>query len=122
MSNISKPILIVCRKAPYRSSLAREAIDIALAAAAFDQPLSLLFSGDGVYQLMKEQNSEAIVSKNLGKVLTALPLYGIDSLYADDSALRLRGLEIEDLLLPVQLLDTQKIKDLMANHAILINI
>jgi len=122
MNNIRKSILIVCRKSPYGTSLAREAIDIALAAAAFDQPLSLLFAGDGVYQLKKEQNSEAIASKNHGKVLTALPLYGIDTLYVEDSALRLRGLATEDLLLPVQTLDGDSIKDLMASHQILINV
>jgi len=102
--------------------MAREAIDIALAAAAFDQALSLLFAGDGVYQLMKEQHSESIASKNHGKVLTALPLYGIDTLYVESNALRLRGLEATDLLLPVQLLDSDSIKNLMAKQQTLINI
>ena len=57
---MSKKILIHCRKPPYGNSLAREAIDIALATAAFDQALTLLFSEDGVFQLLDQQNSQAI--------------------------------------------------------------
>ena len=54
----TKSLLLLIRHSPYGSSLARASIDVALAAAAFDQAVSLLFVGDGVLQLLPEQRTE----------------------------------------------------------------
>ena len=69
---------MVVRHSPYGSSLARASLDVALAAAAFEQPVKLLFMGDGVLQLLPEQDSRAIGQKNIGRLLSSLPLYDID--------------------------------------------
>src|SRR5690606_13065 len=98
---MSKRIAVVCRRAPYSGSYPREALDTALAAAAFDQAVSLVFLGDGVWQLLKGQQPEG---KSVEKQLGALPLYDIDRLYAEAESLAQRGLESADLALPVQVL------------------
>ena len=41
-------LLVIIRCPPYGSSLARASLEVALAAAAFDQKVSLLFLGDGL--------------------------------------------------------------------------
>jgi tRNA 2-thiouridine synthesizing protein C len=97
-----KRILIVCRKAPYGNSLAREALDVALATSVFEQDLSLLFLDDGVWQLVPEQDSSAINSKNLSKPLSALPLYDINEIYIDSEALASRQLSADALVLPTK--------------------
>ena len=83
--------LVVVRRAPYGASLARTAIETALAVAAFEQPVDILFMGDGVLQLLGQQDSQASGSRNMGRLLASLPLYGIEQVYVDaESAARYR--------------------------------
>ena len=104
-----KRILIICRKAPYGNSLAREALDIALATSVFEQTLALLFMGDGVWQLMSDQDSMGIPSKNHSKQLSALPLYDVNEVYIDSDALVQRHLAADTLILPTKPLTTKEI-------------
>lgn len=104
-----KRILIICRKAPYGNSLAREALDIALTTSVFEQTLALLFMGDGVWQLMPRQDSMGIANKNLGKQLSALPLYDVNDLYIDADALEDRKLTADSLILSTKPLSSKEI-------------
>jgi tRNA 2-thiouridine synthesizing protein C len=113
---IKKSFLIVCRRPPYGQSFAREALDVALATTAFDQPVAMLFLGDGVLQLVAGQHSDGIGQKAHDKQLSALPLYDIETLYADAEALQTHQLQSTDLILPVQLLDASEIAALFASH------
>lgn len=116
----SKRFLIVCRRPPYGASFAREALDVALACAAFDQRAALLFLGDGVLQLLPAQRAEAIGQKPLDKQLGALPLYDVDEIYAEADALRARGLDASDLALPAQCLDAGAIRALLAEQHVVL--
>lgn len=117
----TKRYLIICRQPPYGQSYAREALDVALAAAAFDQPVTLLFLGDGVVQLLNTQDSAAINEKSFEKQLSALPLYDINSLYVDSIALRQRGFTATDLSLPAQLVGKNEITALLKKHDVVLN-
>jgi tRNA 2-thiouridine synthesizing protein C len=117
---ITKRFLFICRRPPYGSSLAREALDVALAAAAFDQPVAMLFLGDGVLQLLPQQKADAIDQKPLDKQLGALPLYDIDQLYVDADALQARKLSLADLAQPAQPLSVAEITALMAVHDVVL--
>ena len=57
-----------------------EASELALALAAFDLPISLFFCGLGLTWLMP-QNARKPQGKSATKVLTSLPLYGVDNIY-----------------------------------------
>ena len=83
--------------------------------AAFDQPVQLLFLGDGVLHLLPEQNSHAIGVKNIGKLLAALPLYEIASVYVDAGAVQRHGLDLDMAPLPCQALDPSGIRSLMTD-------
>lgn len=113
---IKKSFLFIYRRAPYGNSLAREALDVALTSATFDQTVAMLFMGDGVLQLLAQQNPIAIGQKALDKQLAALPLYDIDSIYVDAAALSARGIEVSKLNLPVQLLNAEQITAHIAAH------
>ena len=54
---IVKKFMYVNRKSPYGTIYALESLEVVLISAAFDQDVSLTFTDDGVYQLMKNQNS-----------------------------------------------------------------
>lgn len=117
----TKRYLIICRRPPYGESFAREALDVALAAAAFDQPIALLFLGDGVAQLLNTQDSAGIGEKSFEKQLSALPLYDIDSLYVDESALKQRGFSAMDLSLPAQSVTDSDITALLKSHDVVLS-
>lgn len=109
----TRSLLVHCRRAPYTQSLAKTGIDLAMAAAAFERPVSVLFSGDGVWQLLRDQ-APASGEKNHGKLLSALPLYGIESVYVDAASLTTRGLAAEQLCVPVEMVDNEAVAALLA--------
>lgn len=110
----TKTLLIHCRHSPYRGTLAKTSIDVAMAAAAFEQPVTLLFSGDGVWQLVDRQQP-ASGEKNHAKFLSALPLYGVDRICADRQSLQQRGLDAAELCIPVTEIETESINTLLAD-------
>ena len=106
-------MLVVVRRAPYGSSLARAALDVALAAAAFEQPVKLLFMGDGVLQLLPGQDSGAIGVKNIGRLLASLPLYEIETVYVDSEAATRHGLDLSAAPLATRAVDGPAMHQLM---------
>lgn len=101
---MTNKILIIQRTAPYGSSLAREGLDYVLTSAAYDQEISLLFLGDGVFQLLKNQQSQDIHLKPQGSALEILPLYDINKIYVVTEDLQERNLSETDLTLSVNTL------------------
>lgn len=102
---MSKSLLIVSRQAPWSGPSAREALDIALAGGAFDLPIGMLFLDDGVLQLAPAQQPAALQQKDLSANLQALPLFGVEALYASTRSLQERGLAGQALALAVEPLD-----------------
>ena len=81
---------MVLRRAPYGNTLARSSLDVALAAAAFEQEIQLLFMDDGVWQLLPAQHATGIGAKNLYKTLQSMPLYGIETFHVEAESLAKR--------------------------------
>jgi tRNA 2-thiouridine synthesizing protein C len=111
---MGKKILFINRHAPYGSSISREALDAVLAAAVYEQELSLLFMDDGVFQLLKHQEAGMIAQKSLSASLPVLPLYGVERIYVHCESLDMRALTPTDLVLnEIQLLNSQQITQLL---------
>ena len=111
---MAKSLLIITRQAPWAGMTAREALDIALAGGAFDLPIGMLFLDDGVFQLASGQQPAALQQKNLAANLQALPMFGVDELFACTRSLQARGLDTHSLELPVQALDDAALSALIA--------
>jgi tRNA 2-thiouridine synthesizing protein C len=94
---MTKNILVIQRTAPYGSSLGREGLDYVLTSAAYDQNISLLFLGDGAFQLLSNQQSKHINLKNQLSALEVLPLYDIENLYVTQEDLSERNLSQSQL-------------------------
>lgn len=105
-------ILVHCQRSPYSDSLARTGIELAMATAAFDQPIALLFSGDGVWQLLDDQ-APPEGTKHHGKLVSALPVFGVDALYVDEQSLLNRGLKLDDLCIQARAIDAAGIRTLL---------
>ena len=113
---MSKSLLIISRQAPWSGPGAREALDIALAGGAFDLPIGLLFLDDGVFQLIAGQQPGQLQQKDLGANLQALPMFGVESLYASQHSLNERGLSDAELNLAVQRLDDSTLTALLDRY------
>ena len=93
--------LFVIDRAPYGDWSGREAVDMALSAAAFDQPVALLFTDAGVHWLREHQHPKAIEQKTVSRHLSAAALFGIEALYAEQSSLDRFGMTQTDPSLDV---------------------
>ena len=94
----AKKFMFVNRKAPHGSIYAWESLEVVLISAAFEQDVSLAFVDDGVYQIMKGQDTAGIGIKNFAPAYRALGDYDINKLYVEKEALEERGLSIDDLM------------------------
>lgn len=114
---MGKKILFISRHAPYGSSVAREALDALLAAAVYDQDLSLLFMDDGVFQLLSKQDARGIEQKDFAATLPALPLYDVEKIYVHWESLQQRGIKTTELVLDsVQIIDSNAVSGLLAQQ------
>ena len=95
---MSKSICIVFNKAPYGSQAGRELLDIALMAAAFEMPITAVFVGQGIYQLLNNQQPDILNIKNHSATFKALPLYDIEQILVEQSSLQQLNLKRNDLL------------------------
>ena len=89
----------VFRQPPHGTASGREGLDALLAASAYTEALSVFFIGDGVLQLLKHQQPNAILSRNYIATFKMLPLYDIENIYVCQQSLSERGLSVEDLLI-----------------------
>ena len=94
---IVKKFMYVNRKSPYGTIYALESLEVVLISAAFDQDVSLTFTDDGVYQLMKNQQTDGIGMKNFSSTYSALGDYEIKKIFIDKESLDERGLSLSDL-------------------------
>ncbi|HJO73856.1 MAG TPA: sulfurtransferase complex subunit TusC, partial [Rhodospirillales bacterium] len=108
-----KRFLFVNRKAPYGTVYALESLEVVLISAAFDQDVSVVFMDDGVFQIKKDQNTDAINMKNFSPTFRALEGYDVEKLYVEKESLEARGLSEDDLVVPVEVLDSKALSDLM---------
>lgn len=92
------------RSAPHTSSAGREGIDALLAASAYCEDISVVFSGDGVYQLLHGQQTADILSKDYAPMMKLFDLYDIEQVYVCKASLSERGLAQADLVVEAQML------------------
>ena len=120
-SGTVKKFMFVNRKAPYGTVYALEALEVVLISAAFDQDVSMVFIDDGVYELVKGQQTKAIDMKNFSPAYRALEGYDIEKLYVDEESLKARGLTTKRLLVPVEVLNSEQLAELMDQQDVVIS-
>ncbi|MGE5616503.1 MAG: sulfurtransferase complex subunit TusC [Bacillota bacterium] len=118
---VVRKFMFVNRKAPYGTVYALEGLEVVLISAAFDQEVSLAFLDDGVYQLVKGQNTKSIEAKNFSPTYRALEDYDIDSLYVERESLASRGLAESDLLVAANVIPACELAALMDQTDVLIS-
>jgi tRNA 2-thiouridine synthesizing protein C len=118
--SVVKKFMFVNRKAPYGTIYALEGLEVVLISAAFDQDVSLAFLDDGVYQLVKGQQTKGLEVKNFSPTYRALEGYDVEKLYVERESLQARGLREDQLLVPVQVVSAQEMAQLMEQQDVII--
>ena len=116
-----KKFMFVHRKAPYGTIYALESLEVVLITATFDQDVSLAFLDDGVYELVKGQDTKATGIKNHSKTYRALDGYDVEKLYVERESLHERGLTEADLMVDVEVLSSAEMGDLMASQDVVLS-
>jgi tRNA 2-thiouridine synthesizing protein C len=92
----NKAVAILNSKAPISQPHGKDSLDLALIFGSYEQQTSLFFQGDGVWQLIgqqnRQQNAELVNGKNYLKTFAALEFYDIKDLFACQKSLTERGL------------------------------
>jgi len=101
----ARSIVFLNRRAPHGTIHAKEALEVVLVGAAFDQRVRLVFMDDGVYQLKAGQDTAALGVKDFARAYRALELYEPERVVVHRASLEARGLSTADLLVEVESLD-----------------
>lgn len=115
----AKKLLFVQTRAPHGSINGQEGLDALLAGSAFAE-CAILLMDDGVLQLVRGQDTDALGTKNYAVSYGALADYGVEPIYVAGSHLARRGFVEDDLEVPVAVIDDDAIADLMANHDVIL--
>ena len=84
---VQKKFCYVNRTAPYGTVYALEALEVVLIGAAFEQDVSVVFMDDGVFQIVKGQDTAGIGMKNFSPTYRALEMYDVEKLYVSKESL-----------------------------------
>ncbi len=118
---VVKKFMYVNRRAPYGTIFALECLEVVLISAAFEQDVSLVFLDDGVFQLKKNQDTAGIGMKNFSNTYRALDDYDIEKIYVEKESLEARGLSSDDLIIPVEVLTSEQMREIMAQQDVVIS-
>lgn len=112
---MSKKILYIQKNFP-GIELAKESLEMALAATSLDLEIHLFFMGDGIFQLLKQQEDN-----HLSAMLKALPVYGIDKVYVMKESLEEKKLVPDDLIIPIITVPLRELGELLNEYTIVLS-
>ena len=118
---VVKKFMYVNRRAPYGTIFALECLEVVLISAAFEQDVSLAFLDDGVFQLKKNQDTTGIGMKNFSNTYRALDDYEVEKIYVEKESLEARGLNSDDLIIPVEVLSSEEMREMIAQQDVVIS-
>jgi len=113
-------IAVLVTSLPLHGIAARESLDLIFALAAVDHQVSVIFSGDAVYQLVKADDSAALMVKDFRRSFKLFELYDIEGIYVCAESLRQRQLDDAELVLNLQPLEPEQLNQmLLTQHQVI---
>ncbi|MDA0790564.1 MAG: sulfurtransferase complex subunit TusC [Proteobacteria bacterium] len=99
---------------------AQEGFDALLTGSAFTR-CSVLFLGDGLFQLIRGQDPGALGSRNFTLGFGALMDYGVEQIYCSATELETAGLASADLILDAEALADDAVRALFLSHSAILS-
>ena len=118
---VVKKITHVMRRAPHGTIYTYEGLEMILVMAAFEQDISVVFIDDGVYSIVKGQETDEIGIKGFANTYRALDGYDVEKLYVDQTSMEERGLTEDDFLVDVEVLSSEDIGKMMNEQDVIIH-
>lgn len=115
-----KSLLFVQSRAPHGSIAGQEGLDAVLAGSAFTTCRILLIE-DGVFQLVRDQQTGALGTKDFSVTYGALADYGVEPVYVSVSHLAARGLTTDDLVIDTVAVDDDQVRRLLADADVILS-
>ncbi len=115
-----KTFLFVLDKPPHGSIIGQESLDAVLMGSAFTH-CAVLFLGDGIYQLLSHQDTTQLGIKDYSVTYKALADYGVTDIYCRQSHLEQRDIAMKDLVIPVQPLSGEEVKQVLLDHDVILS-
>lgn len=113
MKTTSKHFTVLVNQAPFGCRSGQNAVEAILAISIFEQPVAVIFTEDGIYQLITRQNTEKSGLKEYRQQFLDLTSYGVERLYLDSDSARQRGIDGSDLLLEPEWVDHHQITKIL---------
>jgi len=131
-AGITKKFMYVNRKAPYGTIYALEVLEAVLISAAFEQHACIVFVDDGVYQIKKGQDTDAIKMKNFSKTYGIIAMEKEDAdededmdmvwrIIVEKESMEARGLTADDFVIDVEVIASAELAVIMAEQEIVIS-
>ena len=107
-------VMFVCRTAPYGTIYEQEAIEAMVMFGAYEQDISVTFTGDGVFSLKKGQDTSLLGKKNFSMTYPILiDDFEISHIYVEKESLEERGMTESELATEVEIIDRNSLKQKM---------
>lgn len=111
----TQEVLFIATRSPWCGSAAGAGADLLMTAAVFEQAVRVVFCGDGVWQLLANQDGDKLQMKTLSRIFPAFELYDIRHILVSASALNDKALTPADLLIDVTVVSDDEIRALIAS-------
>ena len=105
-------LVFIQTHAPHGSIMGQETLDACLMGSAFAS-CALLFIGDGIYQLLRRQNTQELGVKDYSVSYGVLQDYGVEAIFCRQSDLDSRGLTTADLVIEVQVINDSEARNVI---------
>ena len=105
-----KRVLYILRRPP--GVVADEITDMILVSGVFEQPTSVLFTGQGAYQLLGLDARESAIN--------TLSSYDIKDLYVSEESMRSLGLNAAHIPSNVVTASRREVRELIADHDVVL--
>ena len=115
-SNITDLLAVINTQAPFATSHGKDSLDLALIFGSYEQPVSLFFIGDGVFQLVNTCDGARLNIKDYCKTFPALSFYDIENVYLCEDSAKARGLQLENFIDDAQLVSNEVFKAQLSKH------
>lgn len=109
-------ITVIQRHSPFNQAKGREALDMILALAAVEHQVSVLFSGNGIFQLLPSTEHLAMPLKHYQHSFRLFDLYDVEKVYACQQSMQLRGITSAQFTVAVTVLTAAEIRQLLASQ------
>lgn len=116
-----KRVAFVFRSSPHGTSAGREGLDALLATSALSDNPGVFFIGDGVLQLLPDQQPEQVLARDHIATFRVLPLYDIEACFLCATSAHERGLPRDtDWVIDVEMLELDVLREKLSQYDVVL--